>query len=390
MNPSVPSSMELTPFQLLLSFLLVAVFFSVLVGCVVSWALWFSGVRPKQVARKPLATVGFIDVLMTFVLMVLLFGTAGAAWKMVNGSSSATQETDLVSVAPNSVSAGSVTDGEQEETKSSSQSQDPPYTEKQFLFSGFAITAQLIGVLCISAFVVARTTCTFSSIGWRFDQVSDDLRAGLQSFLMVTPPVLVMNMMLVKWTNVPYDHPIQKMIEGYPWLLGVAFWQACIVAPISEEFAFRTLLIGWFESIHFGFNKAVAFLFGIRPEQRQMGTEDQTPTERVRVPMIADGGYAVDASSHATADVPIGSRSEECSEYQPPWWPSLVSGVLFGLAHASYGVSWVNLSILGIVLGRLYQRRQSLIPVILVHFLFNSLSILMFGIKLAMPESFGQ
>jgi len=76
-------------------------------------------------------------------------------------------------------------------------------------------------------------------------------------------------------------------------------------------------------------------------------------------------------------------------EYSPSWWPVLLSGTLFGLAHISYGVSWVALIVFGIVLGRLYQLRQSIIPVIMVHALFNAMNVTMLGLSIFLPEKLG-
>jgi len=273
-------------------------------------------------------------------------------------------------------------------------------TEQQFLFSGFAITTQLICVLLMTGFICARTGCSLKRLGWRSDQFLGDLLAGLQCFLMVTPPLFIFNIILVQFTEIPYEHPIQKMLEQYPWLLGVAFWQASIVAPISEEFAFRTLLVGWFESIHFGRNQFSAWMFGLQTSRPNTDPQDQfdvsSPQEAENpislhsdpyIP-LAVGSDAFEPSSVATEHPAPDSVASK--PFVPPWWPAVLSGILFGLAHFSYGVSWVNLILFGIVLGRLYQIRQSLIPVILVHMLFNSLSIALFGLKILMPNTMAQ
>ena len=80
---------------------------------------------------------------------------------------------------------------------------------------------------------------------------------------------------------------------------------------------------------------------------------------------------------------------EKPKEYNPPWWPSLLSGTLFGFAHFNYGVSWVALIVFGMVLGRLYQLRQSIIPVIAVHVLFNSMNVTMLGLSILLPAKVG-
>jgi membrane protease YdiL (CAAX protease family) len=312
-----------------------------------------------------MATVGLVDVLATIVIL-LGFGTfLTVAWQLAVKpwiglpQSPAGQELVLQSETSPSISepetnpeAETVTVTEPEtETKVGDLENTaiPPkkVSKEQFLFSGFVFTAELICVLFATAFVWARTGCSIQRLGWRTDHWQEDLLAGFQVYLMMTPVIFILNALLSSLTGVPYDHPIYEMIQTYPWLLGVAFWLVSIVAPVFEEFAFRTLLNGWFESIHIGKNKLAATAFGEAPSDYD--------------------------------SLPLG--------YSPPWWPAILSGVLFGLAHFSYGVSWVNLSILGIVLGRLYQIRQSLIPVMVVHCLFNSTSIVLLGLKLLLPGS---
>ena len=160
-----------------------------------------------------------------------------------------------------------------------------------------------------------------------------------------------------------------------PWLLGIAFWQAAIVAPISEEFGFRALLIGWFESIHFGTDKLMAFAFGANLDKRRE-SNDQTEVQ---------SSAATIESSANLCDATV--VSAVVLEYHPPWWPVLLSGAFFGLAHFNYGVSWVALIVFGVVLGRLYQLRQSIIPVIMVHVLFNAMNVTMLGLSLMLPAN---
>jgi membrane protease YdiL (CAAX protease family) len=52
--------------------------------------------------------------------------------------------------------------------------------------------------------------------------------------------------------------------------------------------------------------------------------------------------------------------------------------MVFGLAHFSYGISWVPLILFGLISGRLFQLRRSIVPCIVLHACFNALS--MFGL----------
>ena len=66
----------------------------------------------------------------------------------------------------------------------------------------------------------------------------------------------------------------------------------------------------------------------------------------------------------------------------PPWWVAIVSGIVFGLAHFEYGVSWVPLCVLGTVLARVYQLQRSILPCFIIHALFNSLAMVGFAVEL--------
>jgi membrane protease YdiL (CAAX protease family) len=80
-------------------------------------------------------------------------------------------------------------------------------------------------------------------------------------------------------------------------------------------------------------------------------------------------------------EVPEAS-AQELTERFPPWWIAILSGLIFGLAHFEYGVSWVPLVVLGTVLARVYQLQRSILPCILMHGLFNSLAMVGFAVEL--------
>ena len=359
------TAMNLTPIQVLALGAIWVLLLAVLSGSIVAWFKWLArsrnSAKPDRIAAWPQATVGFVDILVSFLLLFTLFLIAPVAWRALGlPVSPAKQESKLNAVPPievESVASADASDADASKATTSNVDKGrvvkpPVMTQHQFLYTGFAISSQLVCVILMTVFICKRKGCALEKLGWRFDHVAGDLRAGLQCFLMMTPVILILNAILQGLTKTPYEHPIQEMIKQYPWLLGIAFWQAAIVAPVSEEFAFRVLLIGWFESIQFGRDKLSALMFGTSP-----------PSEL------------------DTGEPPI--------DYSPSWWPVLLSGTLFGLAHFNYGVSWVALIVFGVVLGRLYQLRQSIIPVITVHFLFNAMNVTMLGLSISLTEKLG-
>ena len=64
-----------------------------------------------------------------------------------------------------------------------------------------------------------------------------------------------------------------------------------------------------------------------------------------------------------------------------------MTGILFGLAHWGYGLSFIPLIVLGIVLGMLYRATHSIWPCFLVHFALNSTSMLGLGLSILLERA---
>lgn len=58
-------------------------------------------------------------------------------------------------------------------------------------------------------------------------------------------------------------------------------------------------------------------------------------------------------------------------------WAVVVSGVIFGLAHLGDGLGWIPLIGFGLAAGYLARRRGTILPSIVLHGLFNALSVLL-------------
>jgi membrane protease YdiL (CAAX protease family) len=376
---------------------LLAIFVGVMGGSIAAWSGWIARLRSRssanQTVAEPQATVGLIDILVAVVALFVLFFITALVWRLVNLGSAATTPNLQLSSEP--VASPVPTSASIEKRMS----------ERDYVYSTVMSSAQIVWVFVMTAFIAMRSGCSLKKLGWRSDQIGSDLRAGVQCFLLVTPPLLLLSTVLQFGTKVEYEHPIIDMVKKYPWLLGIAFWQAAIVAPISEEFAFRVLLIGWFESIYFAANKPFAFLFGQRVQSTTPSTQStqetqhltspigpgiNAPQAQAELPVQQTQPYAPPSHSVLETETYAPAENNQCvllSPVRPPWWPAILSGCLFGLAHFSYGISWVPLIVFGVVLGRLYQWRQSILPVMLVHFLFNGTNIVMLGLGLLLPNS---
>lgn len=71
------------------------------------------------------------------------------------------------------------------------------------------------------------------------------------------------------------------------------------------------------------------------------------------------------------------------------WEPVMASALAFGLAHVGQGLAWVPLTLLGLVLGRIAQCTGSIIPCILLHALFNAVSVVLLLVQISAKPAAG-
>ncbi|MCU0707684.1 MAG: CPBP family intramembrane metalloprotease [Pirellula sp.] len=239
----------------------------------------------------------------------------------------------------------------------------------------------LFGGILAVLLVLARTGAPpvligLPGSGWRID-----LRVGLIAFLLATPVILILSQVAVRFTKVEYEHPVIDSMRDHPWAFPLLFIGAVIGAPLWEEFAFRALLIGWLDSVRSSRGDLRTIFFGRRNHETQVvvdrdsdSSADPSENEVVRT---RENPYAPPIAFPLSAGVTSESiQNDAATKPFPPWWPAIVSGIIFGLAHFGYGVSWLPLIVFGIVLGRLFQLRKSILPCIVVHACFNGLSML--------------
>jgi hypothetical protein len=113
----------------------------------------------------------------------------------------------------------------------------------------------------------------------------------------------------------PYRHEIIDFLADHrdPLAIGLVAFCAVVAAPIAEEFLFRRVLQGWLE------------------------------------------------------------------RFEPAWGPSgpiLLSSAAFALAHYGQGLGWIPLFFFGIVCGYLARQTGSIVPGIVLHALFNAVSLI--------------
>lgn len=139
----------------------------------------------------------------------------------------------------------------------------------------------------------------------------DDLRLAAGALGLIVAPLLTLAALLDKL--VPYRHPLVDLLAERrdPVALAVVVVSAVVAAPVAEEFFFRRVFQGWLER---------------------------------RLPDA--GGTAVALSAAA-----------------------------FALAHQGQGLAYVPLFPFGVVLGIIARQTGSIVACILVHALFNAISV---------------
>jgi len=262
---------------------------------------------------------------------------------------------------------------------------------------------QTFAAIMVTVFIATRCSVSASSIGWSLARLSYDTRLGFKAFVVLAPPVYLLMIVVTLLSGQEYKHPIHEMASDNPWMLLPAVFMAVVLAPIGEEFAFRVLLQGFLESLSVGRFSVEKFFLGrvFDPELRICETiaiDRSVPEfQATSNPSISDSSNPYVAMSttldddkqpivgslfgeRLSADESVDSTDQTITETSLPWWPMIVSGLLFGLAHIEYGMSWIPLTVLGIALGWLYRVTNRIWPSLVVHFCVNATSMIGFSL----------
>lgn len=170
----------------------------------------------------------------------------------------------------------------------------------------------MFGGAAVTALVLRSRGATLRDFGLGPIRWGADLRLAVAGLALVIAPLLAVAAVLN--TIVPYTHPIIDYLATHqsPEAIGLVVVAAIVAAPITEEFLFRRVLQGWLEKL-----------------EPRLGA-----------------GSAIALTSLA-----------------------------FALAHAGHGLAWVPLLGLGAVLGVIVRHTGSIVPAILLHALFNAVSV---------------
>ncbi len=221
---------------------------------------------------------------------------------------------------------------------------------------------QILVAFLITGWIALRCNIRPALVGWSVNRFGRDIVYGIGAFILVAPPVYILMVIVSMYFGKEYEHPILQMVNGNRMLLIPAIWMAVFVAPLTEEFAFRVLLQGYLQSMGRGGLSLMTLWLG-RPK---------SDASSIRPANKIEG---------STESVEIPSESSSRQEQGEPYWPIFVSGLIFGLMHYDYGMSWIPLTILGFVLGLLYRMTNRIWPSFVVHFLLNLISMIGFSLS---------
>ena len=178
----------------------------------------------------------------------------------------------------------------------------------------------------------------------------------------------------------PSHHPLVKMVTAGEPNLGVlvlATISAVLIAPIGEEIVFRLMLQGWlekWEQEQLSGGPSLELL--VSNDNQAIGLE-QPRNDELR--MTNDEKTDHDNSSFVIRHSSFPSRgapSRGLAGLRFGLLPILVSSLLFAAAHFGYGPEPVPIFVLALVLGYVYQRTHRIIPCMVAHAMFNSITIL--------------
>ena len=175
-------------------------------------------------------------------------------------------------------------------------------------------TASTVAATFVGVWILRSRGASWRSLGLITRSFGSDAKLALAALALVLAPLLTLSSGLDQL--VPYRHPIIDFLSEHrdPLSLAMVFVSAVVVAPIAEEFFFRGVLQGWLQK---------------------------------RLPEL--GGLGAIA----------------------------IASLAFGLAHVGQGLAWIPLVFFGMAVGYLAKQTGSIVPGIIVHSLFNAVSVVL-------------
>lgn len=200
------------------------------------------------------------------------------------------------------------------------------YLNMKYMAAGSV--ASLLTMLVAILYLRLMRRATWSDLGLRSHNAWRDILIGVATFAAVAIPIFTLHAIANLLLEPQQGHPIIEAVVRFPGFFWLSLVTAVIIAPITEEFFFRGLLLGWLNSL---------------------------PTAR---------------------------ETDVRGRPQLAWWPVVLTSAGFAMLHLGHGAAPVALFFFSMVLGWLYQRYHRLIPCIALHAALNGTSMLMLAVEL--------
>lgn len=273
--------------------------------------------------------------------------------------------------------------------------------------SGTYLLAMLMGL----GWLVIRYAASLQHMGMSLKRLMPNTGIGLVAASMTLPIVALISYGVSEGLKAEYDHPLINELkrEGTLSAYLLAVFCAVLVAPLVEEFFFRVLLQGWLQSVPWsagswwwlvGSNHVQSTV--LMSESNTNSDSDDASADKLQAPVASasadsdakpavsnpyDPPFLATAFGPQASVVVLEAVPNLTGDTKPPIWPSFVVGTLFGLAHYDYGLSFIPLIVLGIVLGLLYRATHSIWPSFVLHFALNSISMASLGLTLLLEST---
>jgi membrane protease YdiL (CAAX protease family) len=233
----------------------------------------------------------------------------------------------------------------------------------------YAIIEVAVASVLIFFLFVARQA-TPRDIGLDMSMAKEDLLIGAGGFLAAVGPVYTIQITLLEFIK-EEPHPVLELLRNTagPAEILAAVLSAVVVAPLFEEFIFRIFIQGWLEK---------AFAMPQRHEEpiahaADVSEEPALPTLEIAAAPGAENPYVSPALYSSETPQPQPQMPDSA---RPAVIPILLSSILFAAVHVDAWPSPIPLFPLALILGYVYWRTHRLLPCVVLHALFNGLSVL--------------
>jgi membrane protease YdiL (CAAX protease family) len=238
--------------------------------------------------------------------------------------------------------------------------------------------AMPLELLFMAALLGMRGETAPYQLGLTPSRCAQNVILGYLGWLVLTPVVMGLSMLVDK-AFAPEKHPVYTLLMSKPsraeWT--VIFFLVIVHAPVMEEILFRGLLQRWFMRRSWGPDLALAlsFLVALTLRSQDLETALRLDASGQRWHSLAQ---ALAPAAFVLAMIP---GYIYCEVLAWRWLPYSGAGraiyatsLLFAACHSAVWPSPIPLFVLGLGLGFLSYRTQSLIPSITMHALFNTVS----------------